>query len=152
MYNKNTEPKTNERTPKHPKNLTKNLLDIITLELLETRPMHGYEIMVTIRKNYGINFGPSTIYPILTTLEKKQYLKCTWNMTGERPRKIYELTTDGKALLTILQTRLRQFVEVSEKPAYKLQKSIKKSRSMCLKIKERRIDLSEEFSSAFAVV
>ncbi len=89
------------------KNLTKNLLDIITLELLETRPMHGYEIMVTIRKNYGVNFGPSTIYPILTTLEKKQYLKCTWNMTGERPRKIYELTTDGKALLDYTANSLK---------------------------------------------
>ena len=99
------------------KNLTKNLLDIITLELLETRPMHGYEIMVTIRKNYGINFGPSTIYPILTTLEKKQYLKCTWNMTGERPRKIYELTTDGKALLDYtansLKTICRSFGKAS---------------------------------------
>ncbi len=134
------------------KNLTKNLIDIITLELLETRPMHGYEIMVTIRKNYGINFGPSTIYPILTTLEKKQYLKCTWNMTGERPRKIYELQMTEKLYLTILQTRLRQFVEVSEKAEYKLQKSIKKLSSVYLRIKERCIDSAKEPFSAFAII
>jgi PadR family transcriptional regulator, regulatory protein PadR len=79
--------------------LTKNLLDLIILQILEEHPMHGYELMVTIRKSFGVCFGASTIYPLLNTMEKKQYLKCFWDMDSERPRKIYELTSDGKAML-----------------------------------------------------
>ena len=79
--------------------LTKNLLDLIILQILEEHPMHGYELMVTIRKSFGVSFGASTIYPLLNTMEKKQYLKYFWDMDSERPRKIYELTSDGKAML-----------------------------------------------------
>ena len=79
--------------------LTKGLLDLIILQLLDNHPMHGYEIIVTIRKFYGVTFGASTIYPLLNTMEKKSYIKCQWNMNGERPKKVYNLTKDGKSLL-----------------------------------------------------
>jgi len=79
--------------------LTKGLLDLIILQLLDTHPMHGYELIVTIRKFYGVTFGASTIYPLLSTMEKKSYIKCQWNMNGERPRKVYALTNDGKSML-----------------------------------------------------
>jgi DNA-binding PadR family transcriptional regulator len=51
--------------------LTKNLLDLIILQILEEHPMHGYELMVTIRKSFGVSFGASTIYPLLNTMDKK---------------------------------------------------------------------------------
>lgn len=79
--------------------LTKGLLDLIILQLLDTHPMHGYELISTIRKSYGVTFGASTIYPLLSTMEKKRYIKCEWNMNGERPRKVYALTNDGKSML-----------------------------------------------------
>jgi PadR family transcriptional regulator PadR len=79
--------------------LTKGLLDLIILQLLDTHPMHGYELIVTIRKFYGVTFGASTIYPLLGMMEKKSYIKCQWNMNGERPKKVYTLTNDGKNLL-----------------------------------------------------
>lgn len=79
--------------------LTKSFLDLIVLQMLDNRPMHGYEILVTIRKTYGISFGVSTIYPLLNTMEKKNYIKCDWNLNGGRPKKVYALTTDGKDLL-----------------------------------------------------
>ena len=79
--------------------LTKNLLDLIILQILEEHPMHGYELMVTIRKNFGVCFGASTIYPLLNTMERKKYLTYFWNMDSERPRKIYKLTSDGKTML-----------------------------------------------------
>lgn len=101
LYNKNAEAeKMNNNNNKEIQNkLTKNLLDLIILQILEDHPMHGYELMVTIRKSYGVSFGASTIYPLLNILEKKKYLKYFWNMDSERPRKIYELTSDGKAML-----------------------------------------------------
>jgi DNA-binding PadR family transcriptional regulator len=79
--------------------LTKSLLDLIILQLLENHPMHGYEVISTIRKSFGIHFGPSTIYPLLNTIEKKSYIKGEWNTSTERPRKIYSLTDDGRKML-----------------------------------------------------
>jgi PadR family transcriptional regulator PadR len=87
--------------------LTKGLLDLIILQLLDSQPMHGYELIVTIRKFYGVTFGASTIYPLLNTMEKKTYIKCQWNMNGERPKKVYTLTNDGKSLLDYTTSSLR---------------------------------------------
>jgi DNA-binding PadR family transcriptional regulator len=80
--------------------LTKGLLDLIVLQFLETEPMHGYQIITTVRKSFGVYLGPSTIYPLLNTLEEKGYIKSKWNMDNERPRKVYNLTNDGKSVLT----------------------------------------------------
>jgi DNA-binding PadR family transcriptional regulator len=79
--------------------LTKGLLDLIVLQFLETEAMHGYQIITRIRKVFGVYFGPSTIYPLLSILEKKGYIKSEWNMECERPRKIYHLTDRGKQVL-----------------------------------------------------
>jgi len=79
--------------------LTKNLLDLLILQLLDNHPMHGYEVIAKIRKYFGVTFGASTIYPLLGIMEKKKYVKCHWQMNGERPRKVYSLTSDGKTLL-----------------------------------------------------
>ena len=51
------------------KQLTKGLLDLIVLGMLKNQSIHGYGIISGIRKNFGIYFGPSTIYPFLKNLE-----------------------------------------------------------------------------------
>jgi DNA-binding PadR family transcriptional regulator len=79
--------------------LMKGLLDMIILQFLSNEPMHGYEVITKIRKNFGVYFGPSTIYPLLGTLEKKGYVDSHWNMNYERPRKVYSLTNDGQNML-----------------------------------------------------
>lgn len=79
--------------------LVKGLLEIIVLQMLSSQPMHGYQIITKIRRSFGVYFGPSTIYPLLNSLEKQKYVKSSWDMNGERPRKLYVLTTEGKGLL-----------------------------------------------------
>ncbi|MDR0372260.1 MAG: PadR family transcriptional regulator [Nitrososphaerota archaeon] len=79
--------------------LTKGLLDVIVLQLLSLEAMHGYQIIIKLRKNFGVYFGPSTIYPLLSNLEKKGFIGSKWDMSFERPRKIYRLTTDGQSAL-----------------------------------------------------
>ena len=86
--------------------LTKGLLDIIILQYLETESMHGYELISKIRKSFGVYFGPSTIYPLLGLLEKKGYIKSTWNMDADRPRKEYKLTNEGKDVLSFTESSL----------------------------------------------
>ena len=86
--------------------LMKGLLDLIILQFLSTQPMHGYQIITKIRKNFGVYFGPSTIYPLLSTLEKKGFVKSEWNMNYERPRKIYSLTSNGQNMLDLTEESL----------------------------------------------
>jgi PadR family transcriptional regulator PadR len=79
--------------------LMRGLLDLVILQFLNAEPMHGYRIITSIRKNFGIYFGPSTIYPLLGTLEEKGYVKSEWDLNNDRPRKIYSLTHEGNSLL-----------------------------------------------------
>ena len=86
--------------------LMKGLLDLIILQFLSTEPMHGYQIITKIRKSFGVYFGPSTIYPLLGTLEKKGYVKSEWNMNFDRPRKVYSLTNNGQNMLNFTEESL----------------------------------------------
>jgi len=86
--------------------LTKGLLDMIILEYLQQQPMHGYQLITKIRKTFGVYFGPSTVYPLLGTLEKKGYLTSSWNMDADRPRKVYQISNDGKSVLNFTENQL----------------------------------------------
>jgi PadR family transcriptional regulator PadR len=86
--------------------LAKGLLDLIVMEFLDSQPMHGYQIITKIRKGFGVYFGPSTVYPLLASLEKKGHVVSSWNMDSERPRKVYELTSQGKNVLDFTENSL----------------------------------------------
>jgi len=86
--------------------LAKGLLDLIILQYLNQQPMHGYQIITKIRKSFGVYFGPSTIYPFMSQMEKKGYIKSQWNTDSERPRKVYSLTHDGHAMLNFTEDSL----------------------------------------------
>ena len=86
--------------------LMKGLLDLIILQFLSSQPMHGYQVITKIRKTFGVYFGPSTIYPLLATLEKKGHVTSEWNMNNERPRKIYKLTNEGQNILNFTENSL----------------------------------------------
>ena len=83
--------------------LMKGLLDLVILQFLKSQPMHGYQIITNIRKNFGVYFGPSTIYPLLSALEEKGYIKSQWDLSNERPRKVYGLTPEGQNLLSFTE-------------------------------------------------
>jgi PadR family transcriptional regulator PadR len=86
--------------------LMKGLLDLIILQFLNTEPMHGYQVITKIRRSFGVYFGPSTIYPLLGTLEEKGYVSSEWNMNHERPRKVYKLTSEGQSMLNYTEDSL----------------------------------------------
>ncbi len=86
--------------------LAKGLLDMIILQYLDHQPMHGYQIITRIRKEFGVYFGPSTVYPLLNMLEKKHYVKSAWNMDSDRPRKVYELSKEGETVLNFTENSL----------------------------------------------
>jgi PadR family transcriptional regulator, regulatory protein PadR len=86
--------------------LAKGLLDMIVMQLIDSQPMHGYQVITKIRKTFGIYFGPSTVYPLLATLEKKGYLKSEWNMDSEKPRKVFTITSTGQTMLKFTENSL----------------------------------------------
>jgi PadR family transcriptional regulator PadR len=97
--------------------LAKGLLDLIILQYLNQQPMHGYQIITKIRKSIGVYFGPSTIYPFMSQLEKKGYIKSRWNTDSERPRKVYTLTNDGRAMLSFTEDSLNLLCQGIRKAA-----------------------------------
>ena len=91
--------------------LAKGLLDVIILQFLDSQPMHGYQIISKIRKSFGVYFGPSTVYPLLGTMEKKGYVASEWNMENDRPRKVYRLTSEGQGVLSFTENSLSLIIK-----------------------------------------
>jgi PadR family transcriptional regulator PadR len=86
----------------------------IILGLLAESPMHGYEIVQTIReRTRGIfEFGDGTIYPVLYTLRDKGYVEAREETSPEgRLRKIYRLTPAGRSALERQKADWRLFVK-----------------------------------------
>jgi PadR family transcriptional regulator, regulatory protein PadR len=110
--------------------LAKGLLDLIILQFLNTQPMHGYEIITKVRKTFGVYFGPSTVYPLLASLEKKGYIASQWDMENERPRKVYNLTIDGHNMLSFTENSLNLICQKmgSNVPVVEADSSFEKSK------------------------
>jgi len=86
--------------------LVRGLLDVVVMEFLKTRPMHGYQVITNLRKQFGVYFGPSTIYPLLSAMEEKGYIKSRWDLEHDRPRKVYEITPQGADMLNCTEDSL----------------------------------------------
>ena len=76
--------------------IMKGSLEAIILSELSRKPMHGYGLIVAIKKKYGVLFGPSTLYPLLNDLESRALLKAEWDFSNSRPRKVYCITPLGE--------------------------------------------------------
>jgi len=88
--------------------LVKCLLELVILQLFNEKEMHGYQIIKEIRKEYGVYFGPSTIYPLLNSLEKRKLVRGKWEMHKNRPRKTHQLSAYGRNQLYLSMAFLTQ--------------------------------------------
>jgi len=81
--------------------VTKEVLWLYILRLLEKRSMYAYEIKKEIEKTFG--FSPATVssYVVLYKLEKEGYVTAEWKEgeSGKPARKYYRITEEGKNLL-----------------------------------------------------
>ena len=108
IYNRKMNQMNNQTIRKAEIKLVRGLLDLVVLGLLKEKSVHGYGIITSIRRNFGVYFGPSTVYPLLGELEKKGTIKSEWDLTYDRPRKVYSLTSEGQSLLTGTEESLYQ--------------------------------------------
>ena len=85
--------------------------------LLFEKPMHGYSIIKSPKNRLGKNVSPSLVYPFLHQLEEKGLVRSSMDPVGRKPRKVYELTNDGKKLASTLFKRLASLVSVAIEPS-----------------------------------
>ncbi len=77
----------------------KSFLDLLILQLVETKPTWGYDIIKKTDTKYKFKLRHGALYPMLSKLETNGLVKCTRELKKGRVRKIYEITNDGKVLL-----------------------------------------------------
>ncbi|MEM2105743.1 MAG: PadR family transcriptional regulator [Candidatus Bathyarchaeia archaeon] len=75
--------------------ITRNLLDIQILRLLNAEPMWGYKIKKEVETKFGVKLRHGALYPLLNAMEKKGLLKSKKQQQGGRTRKVYTITNVG---------------------------------------------------------
>ena len=94
--------------------LKKGSAELIILSILEARPRHGYEIskLIESRSNGQLKFHVASLYPLLYRLEERGWLQGRWvEKAGQRRRRFYGLTAEGRRVLERQRSTWKNFVE-----------------------------------------
>ena len=94
--------------------LKKGSAELLLLSLLEARPRHGYELNKLIQTRSGgqLTFHLDSLYPLLYRLEERRWIKGNWiENNGERRRRYYRLTAEGRRVLATHQKTWDTFVD-----------------------------------------
>jgi PadR family transcriptional regulator, regulatory protein PadR len=93
--------------------LKKGSAELLILSLVEARPRHGYEIskLIEARSAGALSFHVASLYPLLYRLEKRCWIKGQWvEKAGQRRRRYYKLTPEGKKALKAQRSAWESFV------------------------------------------
>ena len=94
--------------------LKKGSAELIVLSIVEARPRHGYEVgkLIETRSAGGLKFHVASLYPLLYRLEERGWLQGRWvEKAGQRRRRYYALTAEGRRVLTRQRDSWRSFVQ-----------------------------------------
>jgi PadR family transcriptional regulator PadR len=93
--------------------LKKGSAEFLILSLVEVRARHGYEIAQRIEERSGgtLTFHAASLYPLLYRLEKRGWIEGRWTeRAGERRRRVYKLTREGRKVLAAHRSGWESFV------------------------------------------
>ncbi|HUB30201.1 MAG TPA: PadR family transcriptional regulator [Terracidiphilus sp.] len=93
--------------------LKKGSAELLILSLIEHRPRHGYEIskLIEQRSQGALKFNVASFYPLLYRLEKRGFISGRWvEKAGQRRRRYYQLTAQGKTVLEEQRSSWAEFV------------------------------------------
>src|SRR5689334_23844367 len=93
--------------------LKKGSAELLILSLVEARPRHGYEIskLIEARSDGMLRFNVASLYPLLYRLEKRGWIEGRWvEKAGQRRRRYYKLTREGKKILAAQRSTWESFV------------------------------------------
>ena len=93
------------------RHMTKNLLDIQMLRLIQTQPMWGYRIKKQVDQKFHVKLRHGALYPLLNSLEKKGFLTSQKQQHGGRTRKVYTITRKGIQYLEAYNSILKEQLE-----------------------------------------
>jgi PadR family transcriptional regulator PadR len=94
--------------------LKKGSAELILLSIVEARPRHGYEIskLIDARSNGQLKFHVASLYPLLYRLEERGWLQGKWvEKPGQRRRRFYSLTAEGRHVLVRQRNTWKAFVD-----------------------------------------
>lgn len=93
--------------------LKKGSAELIILSIVESRARHGYEISKLIESRSGgrLKFHVASLYPLLYRLEERGWLQGRWvEKPGQRRRRFYSLTAEGRQVLARQRDTWNKFV------------------------------------------
>jgi PadR family transcriptional regulator PadR len=94
--------------------LKRGSAELLILSLLEAKPRHGYELgkLITTRSRGQLTFHIDSLYPLLYRLEERAWIRGTWvEKPGERRRRYYKVTSEGRRVLAQQKKTWAAFVE-----------------------------------------
>jgi len=91
--------------------ITRNLLDIQVLRLVQTEPMWGYKIKKQAEAKFGVRLRHGALYPLLNALERESFLTSQNQKQGRRTRKVYTLTRKGQQYIEAYNSILKEQLE-----------------------------------------
>lgn len=93
--------------------LKKGSAELLILSLIEHRARHGYEISKLIEDRSGgvLKFNVASFYPLLYRLEERGLIAGRWvEKAGQRRRRYYRLTSQGREMLKAQRSTWSNFV------------------------------------------
>ncbi len=100
--------------PTDDRELKKGSADLLVLALLEREARHGYDLarLITERSAGVLQFHVASLYPLLYRLERKGWIEGRWvEKAGQRRRRYYKLTADGRRVLREQRRSWQAFVD-----------------------------------------
>src|SRR5689334_18631063 len=94
--------------------LKRGSAELLILSLLDARPRHGYDLskLIHARSRGALTFHIDSLYPLLYRLEERGWIEGTWvEKAGERRRRFYKVTADGRRVLAAQRKTWAAFVE-----------------------------------------
>jgi PadR family transcriptional regulator PadR len=98
----------------------KGSAELLILSALEDGHLHGYDIAREIARKSGglLTFHVASLYPLLYKLEDRAWISGRWvEKAGQRRRRYYRLTAEGKKTLAAQRGRWSAFVAALTKAA-----------------------------------
>jgi transcriptional regulator len=93
--------------------LKKGSTELLVLSLVEHRPRYGYEIgqLIEQRSKGVVQLHVASLYPLLYRLERRGWIQGRWQeKPGERRRRCYRLTPEGRRILGAQREAWQSFV------------------------------------------
>lgn len=94
-----------------------SLVKLLILNMLNTKPYYGNQIMNNIKITLNNFYSPSPgmIYPLLRKLEEEGYILGWWTEPDKKSTRYYRITDDGQDYLKVIKKNYKNLIDDSIK-------------------------------------